>query len=258
MIRSPIVAFGPNKAERGNRELQDPRNVPDPAELFETSFDDALCASANQQSITAPPGLIVLGGRDKYVNMADIKSAPARVGLSSTARAEPDKMTDPTALDPATITEAIELLFFAYRDFVSDPDALLAEDGFGRAHHRVLHFVQRHPGITVAELLEILRITKQSLSRVLRDLIDKGLVEQQPGPKDRRQRLLFLTTKGEDLYAAVSSPQRKRVEAAIASLGPEGLEAWRRMMLSLVNAEDRPEVHRLLGRSPFGSNREDI
>ena len=92
--------------------------------------------------------------------------------------------------------DLIELLFFAYRDFVGDPDRILADYGFGRAHHRVLHFVDRRPGLTIAELLDILKITKQSLNRVLKELIGKGFVESRTGTSDRRQRLLFTTPDG--------------------------------------------------------------
>ena len=91
------------------------------------------------------------------------------------------------------IWDIIELLFFAYRDFVGDPDEVLLKLGFGRAHHRVLHFVNRNPGIKVADLLEILNITKQSLGRVLKQLIDQGYVSQKEGAHDRRQRLLYVT-----------------------------------------------------------------
>ncbi|MBA3518100.1 MAG: MarR family transcriptional regulator, partial [Rhizobiales bacterium] len=100
---------------------------------------------------------------------------------------------DPDFRDDGTVVELIELLFFAYRDFISDPDAILARSGFGRAHHRVLHFVDRNPGLTVADLLDILKITKQSLARVLKELVDSGFVEQRTGREDRRQRLLFAT-----------------------------------------------------------------
>src|SRR6476659_5373721 len=95
--------------------------------------------------------------------------------------------------------DLIELFFFAYRDFVSDPDRLLADFGFGRAHHRVLHFVDRQPGLTIAELLDILRITKQSLNRVLKELICKGFIESRTGTADRRQRLLYVTPQGHEL-----------------------------------------------------------
>ena len=120
--------------------------------------------------------------------MADINisSAPersaARSAVSGAVRSEP-------------IWDIIELLFFAYRDFVSDPDDVLAKFGFGRAHHRVLHFVNRHPGMKVADLLDMLRITKQSLGRVLKQLVDQGYVVQKEGENDRRQRLLYVTRK---------------------------------------------------------------
>ena len=96
--------------------------------------------------------------------------------------------------------DAIELMFFAYRDFIADPDAILAAHDFGRAHHRVLHFVAGSPGISIADLLEILRVTKQSLARVLRELIDANYIEQRIGTNDRRKRLLFLTSKGSALH----------------------------------------------------------
>ena len=107
-------------------------------------------------------------------------------------------------------------MFFAYRDFVSDPDEILGQFGFGRAHHRVLHFVGRDPGMTVQQLLDILRITKQSLGRVLKELIDKGYVFQKEGESDRRQRLLYLTETGEELRQRLMGPQMNRIRRAVA------------------------------------------
>lgn len=147
------------------------------------------------------------------------------------------------------LTEAIELLFFAYRDFISDPDEILAQYDFGRAHHRVIHFVGRNPGITVAELLNILRITKQSLARVLKQLIERGFVEQETGRQDRRQRLLYLTDKGRDLEEQLAAPQRARVAAALEKAGPGAEEAWRTVLLQLVNDDDRSEVERRIGKA---------
>ena len=147
------------------------------------------------------------------------------------------------------IVELIELLFFAYRDFVSEPDKILVAYGFGRAHHRVVHFVGRHPGICVAELLDILRITKQSLGRVLRQLIDTGHVLQVSGTSDRRQRLLFLTPRGEELHGRLMAPQAARVRAAIAAAGPDGGAASRDVLFRLVDAADRNHVLALLGRA---------
>ena len=111
----------------------------------------------------------------------------------------------------------IELLFFAYRDFVADADRLLAEDGFGRAHHRVLYFVSRRPGLTVAELLEILAITKQSLNRVLKDLLERDHVVSRNGEKDRRQRRLHATARGDALILEVARVQSARLARALAS-----------------------------------------
>ena len=116
--------------------------------------------------------------------------------------------SDPAPARPGgePIWDLIELLFFAYRDFVGDADEALAKFGFGRAHHRVLHFVTRHPGIKVADLLDILNITKQSLGRVLKQLVDQGYVQQKEGESDRRQRLLYATPKGEATTLVRESP----------------------------------------------------
>ncbi len=111
--------------------------------------------------------------------------------------------------------DIIELLFFAYRDFVSDPDDVLARFNFGRAHHRVLHFVNRHPGMKVADLLDVLKITKQSLGRVLKQLVDDGYVLQKEGENDRRQRLLFVTPKGEQLAMKLAGLQTERIARAL-------------------------------------------
>ena len=147
------------------------------------------------------------------------------------------------------IVELIELLFFAYRDFVSDPDEILRDYGFGRAHHRIVHFVGRNPGIRVAELLDILRITKQSLGRVLKDLIESGHVEQREGNSDRRHRLLYLTKKGESLRNKLVSPQIKRFSAALNASGPGSPDAYRDVLLHLVNPEDRKEVEARISRT---------
>ena len=123
------------------------------------------------------------------------------------------------------IIALIELLFFAYRDFVGDADHVLETFGFGRAHHRVVHFVCRYPGLTVADLLDVLRITKQSLSRVLKQLLDEGYIVQKAGDSDRRQRLLFATAKGEALVEKLARLQTDRIQHALADLGPGGAEA---------------------------------
>jgi DNA-binding MarR family transcriptional regulator len=138
--------------------------------------------------------------------------------------------------------DLIELLFFAYRDFVGDADEILAKFGFGRAHHRVLHFVNRNPGMKVAELLDILRITKQSLGRVLKQLLDEGYVEQKEGATDRRHRLLFVTAKGEALALRLAALQTARIGGALADMGVDGRDAIRRFLIAMLNPDQRREV----------------
>ena len=137
------------------------------------------------------------------------------------------------------LRQAIELLFFAYRDFTAEPDLLLEEQGLGRAHHRVIYFVGRHPGITVSDLLAILGITKQSLARVLSQLIDDGHVLQTPGIRDRRQRLLELTPKGVALERQLTEKQRQRVAQAYRQAGPMAVEGFRKVMIELIDERDR-------------------
>jgi DNA-binding MarR family transcriptional regulator len=144
----------------------------------------------------------------------------------------------PPHLREDAVRQGIELLFFAYRDFTAEPDAILARHGFGRAHHRVVHFVGRHPQMTVSELLQILRITKQSLGRVLGQLVDQGFVVQRPGPRDRRQRLLELTEKGRDLERQLSQPQRARVGEAYRRAGAQAVEGFRKVLLGIIAGED--------------------
>jgi DNA-binding MarR family transcriptional regulator len=150
--------------------------------------------------------------------------------------------------------DMIELFFFAYRDFVGGPDRILAEYGFGRAHHRVLHFVDRHPGLTIAALLDILQITKQSLNRVLKDMVEKGYIEVRTGERDRRQRLLATTKEGHHLAHRLAVMQGQRVSKALrgafrqsigeAGSGVEGV--LRAYMLGLVDQEERGRVMRFL------------
>ena len=143
----------------------------------------------------------------------------------------------------------IELLFFAYRDFVSDPDEILGQFGFGRAHHRVVHFVGRDPGMTVQQLLDLLRITKQSLGRVLKELIDKGYVYQKEGEADRRQRLLYLTEKGETLRQRLMRPQINRIRRAVAQSGGDGAHLYRKLLYHMVSPENRDTVRDWIERA---------
>ncbi|TVR10133.1 MAG: MarR family transcriptional regulator [Salinarimonadaceae bacterium] len=169
------------------------------------------------------------------------------------ATASPRESDAPARLAPAY--DLIELFFFAYRDFVSDPDRILVEYGFGRAHHRVLHFVARQPGLTIAELLDVLKITKQSLNRVLKELIEKGFVESRMGTTDRRQRLLHATPQGCDLALRLAEIQSTRIARAIegAASGVDA-QAMRdcvtRFLLRMVDEEERAVVHALASTPP--------
>jgi DNA-binding MarR family transcriptional regulator len=176
--------------------------------------------------------------RRQYVNMADLIFPVAdRPSAERTARgSEP-------------IWDVIELLFFAYRDFIGDPDDVLAKFRFGRAHHRVLHFVNRNPGMKVAELLDILKITKQSLGRVLKQLIDQGYVLQKEGANDRRQRLLYVTPKGEALAMKLAGLQTARIARALSELGPNAHEAACRFLAAMINVEQRDAVLRFIARA---------
>jgi DNA-binding MarR family transcriptional regulator len=147
------------------------------------------------------------------------------------------------------IWDIIELLFFAYRDFIADPDEVLAKFKFGRAHHRVLHFVNRNPGMKVAELLDVLKITKQSLGRVLKQLVDEGYVLQKEGANDRRQRLLYVTPKGEALAMKLAGLQTVRVARALSELGPSAHEAAFRFLAAMINADHRDAVLRFIARA---------
>ena len=166
-----------------------------------------------------------MAAHQKNVNIADINSAPPG--------------------DGALPLDIMGLFFFAYRDFTGDADALLERQGFGRAHHRVLYFVNLRPGMPVADLLDILKITKQSLARVLRQLIDNGYIEQKTGHSDRRQRLLFASDKGRQLFGTLSASQASRIDAAIASLPPDSRSVVTRFLVGMVDPGDRAVLDRL-------------
>jgi len=146
-----------------------------------------------------------------------------------------DILTRPMEETDGIDFEIIELLFFAYRDFISDPDAILDTSGFGRAHHRVVHFVNREPGLTVAALLDTLKITKQSLARVLKQLIDSGYIAQVAGPEDRRQRRLFPTDRGRELALALARPQSCRIAHALEGLGESERAAVKTFLSGMIN-----------------------
>jgi DNA-binding MarR family transcriptional regulator len=138
--------------------------------------------------------------------------------------------------------DIIELLFFAYRDFVGDADNELEAFGFGRAHHRVMHFVHRYPGLKVADLLDVLRITKQSLGRVLKQLLDEGYIVQRTGNNDRRQRLLFATPKGEALVAKLAGLQTDRINRAVVEMSPAGIDTVQQFLRAMIDRDEPDKV----------------
>jgi DNA-binding MarR family transcriptional regulator len=142
----------------------------------------------------------------------------------------------------ADIRLAQDLLFFAYRDFTNAADVILEELGLGRAHHRAMHFIGRHPGITVSELLSILRITKQSFARVLSELVDRDYVAQSPGVDDRRQRLLRLTGAGEALEGRLFGRQKACLAEAFHVAGPTALAGFRQVMRGIMDESARAWV----------------
>ena len=214
--------------------------------------------------------LASIGDRLKYVNMTDInreRRADARSPAPEPPRGRserPGHASARAALAPVAAQDSeehllayVELLFFAYRDFTGDPDSILQQLGFGRAHHRVLHFVRRYPGLRVAELLHILKITKQSLARVLRDLLAAGHIERTTGASDRRERLLFATPKGTALADRLAKPQIERIAAALSALEKPVAaqmavashhEAAQNFLYLMINATERDAVDQLMRR----------
>jgi DNA-binding MarR family transcriptional regulator len=178
----------------------------------------------------------MLAKRLKYVNIADLMSSSMPSDASKADLAgRPPRGEEP-------MYELIELFFFAYRDFVSDADRLLEAYGFGRAHHRVLYFVTRRPGLTIAELLEILRITKQSLNRVLRELVDKNFIEIRAGALDRRRRQLYATLDGERLALKLAQVQTRRFALALEQLGDWGFQSAKSFLTAMIDPQ-KPSSH---------------
>src|SRR5258707_12393343 len=173
--------------------------------------------------------------------MADINISSLS-GHSAAAQADQGHSAEP-------IWDIIELLFFAYRDFVGDPDEVPHKLSFGREQRRVLHYVNRNPGMKFADLLEILNITKQSLGRVLKQLVDQGYVLQKEGAQDRRQRLLYVTPKGEALALKLANLQTARISRAFAELGPGAHDAARRFLTAMIDADNREGVLHQIARA---------
>jgi DNA-binding MarR family transcriptional regulator len=183
--------------------------------------------------------------------MAVINSKlPDAVATAEASECRPRRGQQHEAEDPCErerLVACMELLFFAYRGFTSGPDAVLAKYNFGRAHHRVLHFVNRNPGLRVAELLDILRITKQSLARVLKQLIDQGFICQKSSRADRRARLLYTTAKGRDLAEKLADLQIARIATALEEAGPEARVHAEAFLAGMIDPQDRKRVALLTG-----------
>ncbi|MGI9364379.1 MAG: MarR family winged helix-turn-helix transcriptional regulator [Rhizobiaceae bacterium] len=174
--------------------------------------------------------------------------------MSGTKNHKMDVDSSPPVMDPPLPEDGldfplVELFFFAYRDFIADADDVLEDYGFGRAHHRVLHFVNRRPGMVVAELLDILRITKQSLGPVLRQLIESGHLVQVAGPEDRRQRLLYPTQKGRNLSIELTHMQSRRIKGAIESIKNKDRETIKEFLFGMIEPEERDLVEGLMEKS---------
>jgi DNA-binding MarR family transcriptional regulator len=149
------------------------------------------------------------------------------------------------------LRKGIEAMFFAYRAFTADPDMILERMAYGRAHHRAIYFVNRQPGLTVNALLSVLGVTKQSLNRVLRTLVEDGLVEARVGRKDKRERHLFLTPSGEALERELSDSQRARMRAAFRATGPQAVAGFRNVLEALMDPEMRRTYHTLKDGAPL-------
>ena len=143
------------------------------------------------------------------------------------------------------LRKGIEAMFFAYRGFTADPDRILGQKGYGRAHHRAIHFINRTPGTTVNNLLSILGVTKQSLNRVLRTLIEDGLVQSEVGTRDKRERHLYLTEDGRSLERELSDAQRERMRAAFRQTGPEAVAGFRQVLEAMMDGDMRRHYTRL-------------
>jgi DNA-binding MarR family transcriptional regulator len=173
----------------------------------------------------------------KYVNMADIISEACETSRADASEDAVSSQPDHARLSQDELYWYVEALFFAYRDFTGDPDRILNEIGFGRAHHRVLHFVHRYPGMRVADLLEILQITKQSLARVLRELIKEDYIAQHSGESDRRARLLYATERGVALARRLAAPQLEKLGAALSASGRDGNLAVAHFLNAMISSE---------------------
>ena len=226
------------------------------ADLTPIAPDGAQTGTGETGAGETPAGPVRLGrdqgGARRRQARPNRTAPPDAQAISGTAEinggALPERLPEPEE-EPPLLTFA-ELLLFAYRDFIAEPDAILAAFGFGRAHHRVLHFVNRQPGLRVNDLLDILKITKQSLARVLKQLVDEGYIAQRSGEHDRRERRLYATEKGRALAAELSEPLLRRLEQALGDLAPEQAEIVRQFLCDMIAPEERARVARVIATAP--------
>ncbi len=174
----------------------------------------------------------------------DFAAPTIPVNMPTPDARRPDPARPQAWSDERELRRAIELLFFAYRDFTGDADRLLVRYGFGRAHHRVIYFVGRNPGINVGDLLAILKITKQSLARVLGELMRGGFIVQRADHDDRRRRRLYLTDEAVAMEQMLTECQFQRVRAALQSAGPDAARGFLSVLRAMINAEDREHFDR--------------
>ena len=211
-----------NMADIFSRSLARAKPLAKPGETKRSNLSPALgAAAADQSAQSAQDNPYITNTHSACVE------TPATTG-----------QPDPIAL--------VELFFFAYRDFTGEPDAILAEYQLGRAHHRVLHFVNRNPGLRVANLLELLKVTKQSLARVLKTLVDQGWVEQISGADDRRERLLYLTSRGTALADRLAQTQKARVQRALSEAGADSGETVQKFLFQMIGATEREHIGSVL------------
>lgn len=181
----------------------------------------------------------------KKVPMINEEINTNEISLSETHSEEPHSMS----LTQENMLSLIELFFFAYRDFTEEGDEILDTFGFGRAHHRVIHFVHHYPGLRVADLLGILKITKQSLARVLKQLIEQDFICQKEGSKDRRERLLYTTDKGNKLAKELAEPQINRFEATMSQFSKSEQELFENFLFKLIRQSNRQDVVSLMAQN---------
>lgn len=173
--------------------------------------------------------------RDPRRNHAESSPAQSLTGSASPALGGENLLF----LTDDQLLRGIEAMFFAYKGFTADPDRILDSHSYGRAHHRAIHFINRVPGTTVNNLLDILGVTKQSLNRVLRTLIDDGLVESRVGDRDRRERHLYLTEAGRALERQLSDTQKRRMRAAYKAAGAAAVAGFRTVLEQIMDPEQR-------------------